>query len=183
MELLKRKIDQYLVDWKNSNNKLPLIVKGARQVGKTASIRFFARNNYENTIEINFSLQRQYCSIFDDGFEVDTILKNISLINPELTFVPYKTLIFFDELQDCPNCASSLKPFKLDGRFDVICSGSMMGINYNEIEANSVGYKEDYNMYSLDFEEFLWAKGYTEEHIEGLYDHMLLITPLSALQF
>src|SRR5690606_20788130 len=90
MELLKRKIDQYLIDWKNSNNKLPLIVKGARQVGKTESIRFFARNNYENTIEINFSLQRQYCSIFDDGFEVDTILKNISLINPELTFVPYK---------------------------------------------------------------------------------------------
>ncbi len=183
MELLKRKIDQYLIDWKNSNNKLPLIVKGARQVGKTESIRFFARNNYENTIEINFSLQRQYCSIFDDGFEVDTILKNISLINPELTFVPYKTLIFFDELQDCPNCASSLKPFKLDGRFDVICSGSMMGINYNEIEANSVGYKEDYNMYSLDFEEFLWAKGYTEEQIEDLYDHMLQITPLSTLQF
>jgi len=87
-------------------------VKGARQVGKTESIRYFARNNYENTVEINFSLQRQYCSIFDDGFEIDTILKNISLINPELTFVPYETLIFFDELQDCANCASSLKSLR-----------------------------------------------------------------------
>jgi predicted AAA+ superfamily ATPase len=183
MELLKRKIDKYLVNWKVNNNKLPLIVKGARQVGKTESIRFFAKNNYENFVEINFALQKQYCSIFDDGFDVDTILKNISFLNPNVTFTPNKTLIFFDELQDCVNCATSLKPFKIDGRYDVICSGSMMGINYNEIESNSVGYKEDYNMYSLDFEEYLWAKGYSDKQIEDLYNHMLNLTPLSKIQF
>ena len=104
MKLLKRKIDKYLVEWKANTNRLPLIVKGARQVGKTESIRFFANNNYENFVEINFALQKQYCSIFDDGFDVDTILKNISFLNPNITFVPYKTLIFFDELQDCVNC-------------------------------------------------------------------------------
>ena len=183
MELLKRKIDKYLVNWKVNNNKLPFIVKGARQVGKTESIRFFAKNNYENFVEINFALQKQYCSIFDDGFDVDTILKNISFLNPNVTFTPNKTLIFFDELQDCVNCATSLKPFKIDGRYDVICSGSMMGINYNEIESNSVGYKEDYNMYSLDFEEYLWAKGYSDKQIEDLYNHMLNLTPLSKIQF
>ena len=180
--MLKRKIDTFLVDWKKNSDRLPLIVKGARQVGKTASIRLFGENNYENVVEINFLLQKQYRDIFDDGFEVDTILRNISLRDPQLEFVPGKTLIFFDELQACPNCATSLKFFKLDGRFDVICSGSLMGINYKEIESNSVGYKEDYEMHSMDFEEFLWAKGYSAEFVEELYGHMHNLEPLSALQ-
>lgn len=128
---------------------MPLIVKGARQVGKTESIRFFASKQYEQVIEINFVIQKQFKVIFDNGFEVDTVIKNISLRNPELKFIPGKTLIFFDELKDGVNCATSLKPFKQDGRFDVICSGSRMGINNNEIESNSVSYKEDYEMYSL----------------------------------
>ena len=179
MELLKRKIDQYLIDWKNNPYKMPLIVKGARQIGKTESIRNFARNNYKSVIEINFILQKQFKDIFDDGFEVDTIIKNISLRNPNLEFIPGETLIFFDELQDCINCATSLKAFREDGRYDVICSGSLMGINYNEIESNSVGNKEDYEMYSMDFEEFLWAKGYKESQIEDLYQHMKTLTPFS----
>lgn len=179
MELLKRKIDQYLIDWKNNPDKMPLIVKGARQIGKTESIRNFARNNYKSVIEINFILQKQFKDIFDDGFEVDTIIKNISLRNPNLEFIPGETLIFFDELQDCINCATSLKAFREDGRYDVICSGSLMGINYNEIESNSVGNKEDYEMYSMDFEEFLWAKGYKESQIEDLYEHMKTLTPFS----
>ena len=182
MERLQRKIDQFLIDWKHKENRKPLIVKGARQIGKTDAIRHFASNNYQNVIEINFVEQPQYKSIFDNGFEVDTLIKNISLINPNLTFIPGETLIFFDELQDCPNCATSLKFFNLDKRFDVICSGSMMGINYNEIESNSVGNKEDYEMHSLDFEEFLWAKGYTPEQIEDLYQHMLNIEPFSDLE-
>ena len=124
-------------------------------------------------------LQKQYKDIFDNGFEVDTIIKNISLRNPDFEFIPGETLIFFDELQDCINCATSLKSFNQDGRYDVICSGSLMGINYNEIESNSVGNKEDYEMYSMDFEEFLWAKGYKEEQIKNLYDHMVNVTPLS----
>lgn len=182
MELLKRKIDKYLMEWKNSSEKKPLIVKGARQIGKTESIRNFAKNNYKSVIEINFALQKQYKDIFDDGFEVDTIIKNISLRNPILEFIPGNTLIFFDELQDCINCATSLKSFNQDGRYDVICSGSLMGINYNKIESNSVGNKEDYEMYSMDFEEFLWAKGYKEEQIENLYEHMRDLTPLSTTE-
>ena len=137
MDRLKRKIDTFLVEWKNNPNKLPLIVKGARQIGKTESIRYFAKNNYKSIIEINFVLQKQFKVIFDNGFEVDTIIKNISLINHNFEFIPGETLIFFDELQDCINCATSLKSFSEDGRYDVICSGSLMGINYNEIEFNA----------------------------------------------
>ena len=127
-------------------------------------------------------IQKQFKDIFDNGFEVDTVIKNISLRNPELKFVPGKTLISFDELQACVNCATSLKPFKQDGRFDVICSGSLMGINYNEIESNSVGYKEDFEMYSLDFEEFHWAKGYESHQIDNLFTHMVDNIPLSQLE-
>ena len=179
MERLKRKIDQYLIEWKNSTDKMPLIVKGARQIGKTDAIENFAKNNYKNVIEINFALQKQYHDIFDDGYEVDTILKNISLRNPDFKFIPGETLIFFDELQACINCATSLKSFNQDGRFDVICSGSLMGINYNQIESNSVGNKIDYDMYSMDFEEFLWAKGYSETQIEELFNCMKNLEPLS----
>ena len=182
MELLKRKIDNYLIEWKNSQQKKPLIVKGARQIGKTESIRYFAKNNYKSVIEINFVLQKQYRDIFDDGFDVDTIIKNISLKNPNFEFIPGNTLIFFDELQNCINCATSLKSFNQDGRYDVICSGSLMGINYKEIESNSVGNKEDYEMYSMDFEEFLWAKGYKEEQIENLYNHMKNLIPFSEVE-
>lgn len=181
-KLLKRKIDKYLTDWKNRPDKKPLIIKGARQIGKTRSVEWFAGQNYVSVIEINFIEQKKYREIFNDGFEVDAILKNISLLNPELKFIPGDTIFFFDELQACPNCATSLKFFKLDGRFDVICSGSLMGISYREIESNSVGYKEDYEMHSMDFEEFLWAMGYNDEFTADLLSHMLDVRPLSELQ-
>ncbi|MCI8790113.1 MAG: ATP-binding protein [Lachnospiraceae bacterium] len=182
MELLRRKIDRDLALWKSNPDRLPLIIKGARQIGKTESIRKFAKENYAHTVEINFALQKQFLGIFENGFQVDTILKNISLLNPEFPLVPEETLIFFDELQACPNCATSLKSFRQDGRFDVICSGSLMGISYREIESNSVGYKEDYEMHSMDFEEFLWAKGYQEGQIADLYRHMLELEPFSRLE-
>lgn len=181
-KLLKRKIDKYLTDWKNRPDRKPLIIKGARQIGKTCSVEWFAGQNYASVIEINFIEQKKYREIFNDGFEVDAILKNISLLNPELKFIPGNTIFFFDELQACPNCATSLKFFKLDGRFDVICSGSLMGISYREIESNSVGYKEDYEMHSMDFEEFLWAMGYNDEFTADLLSHMLDVRPLSELQ-
>lgn len=180
--MLKRKIDKYLTDWKNRPDRKPLIIKGARQIGKTRSVEWFAGQNYASVIEINFIEQKKYREIFNDGFEVDAILKNISLLNPELKFIPGNTIFFFDELQACPNCATSLKFFKLDGRFDVICSGSLMGISYNEIESNSVGYKEEYEMHSMDFEEFLWAMGYNDEFTADLLSHMLDVRPLSELQ-
>ena len=183
MARLKRKIDQYLMEWKKNKNRLPLIVKGARQIGKTDAIENFGKQNYKNLVEINFVLQKQYKKIFDDGFEVDTIIRNISLINPNFVFEPGETLIFFDEIQDCINATTSLKSFRIDGRYDVICSGSLMGINYREIESNSVGNKQDYEMYSMDFEEFLWAKGYKEEQILEMYSYMLKGEPLPQLMY
>ena len=183
MERLKRKIDKYLIEWKNSSNKLPLIIKGARQIGKTNAIRNFGKNNYKTFIEINFALQPQFKTIFQDGFMVDDIIKNITLKMPDVELTEHNTLIFFDEMQECVSTATSLKAFKQDGRYDVICSGSLMGINYKEIESNSVGNKEDYIMHSLDFEEFLWAKGYKPEQIDDLYKHMLEITPLTNTQY
>lgn len=181
-QLLRRKIDTHLQQWKNNPEHKPLIVKGARQIGKTRSIDAFTEANYKSVIKINFVEQKMYKSIFDEGYEVDTIIKNISLLNPHLKFIPNETVFFFDELQECPTCATSLKFFKLDGRYDVICSGSLMGINYHEIESNSVGYKEDYEMHSMDFEEFLWAKGYSDDFIEDMYRHMISIEPFSKLE-
>ena len=182
MELLKRKIDGFLAQWKQNPERKPLIVKGARQIGKTESIRAFGKQNYESVIEINFVLQKKFRSIFDNGYEVDAVIKNISLLEPSWKFIPYKTLIFFDELQKCPDCATSLKSFNEDRRYDVICSGSLMGIYYEEIESNAVGNKEDYEMHSMDFEEFLWARGYSEAQVEDLYTHMSTLTPFSELE-
>lgn len=175
---LRRKVDDYLVKWKNSDNKMPLIIKGARQIGKTESIRNFALNNYKSFIEINFALENRYDDIFDDGYRVEDIVRNISFKNNDFDFIENDTLIFFDELQECSKCATCLKSFREDGRYDVICSGSLMGINYKEIESNSVGNKIDYIMYSLDFEEFLWAKGYNDNHIEDIYTYMREVRPL-----
>lgn len=167
------------MEWKQKAARMPLIVKGARQIGKTASITDFANKNYKHVVPINFVLQKQYATIFNDGYDVEHIIQNISFINPALNFETGNTLIFFDELQACPACATSLKSFKMDGRYDVICSGSLMGINYREIESNSVGYKEDYLMHSMDFEEFLWAKGYDDDAIRRLADKMNNIEPLT----
>ena len=180
---LKRKIDDYLIEWKKSKNRLPLIIKGARQIGKTNAIENFGKKNYKTFIEINFAFQPQFKTIFQDGFMVDDIIKNITLKMPDVELAEHNTLIFFDEMQECVSTATSLKAFKQDGRYDVICSGSLMGINYKEIESNSVGNKEDYIMHSLDFEEFLWAKGYKPEQIDDLYKHMLEITPLTNTQY
>ena len=183
MNRLRRKIDQYLMDWKNSSNKMPLIIKGARQIGKTNAVKYFGKNNYKTFIEINFVFQPEFKTIFEDGFVVDNIIKNITLKMPGIEINENNTLIFFDEMQECVSVATALKAFREDGRYDVICSGSLMGINYNEIESNSVGNKEDYTMKSMDFEEFLWAKGYNDEQIEDLYKCMLEIKPLSSTQY
>ena len=183
MDYLKRKIDKFLDEWLISDKKKPLIIKGARQIGKTKTIEEFAKRNNLSLVEINFVLNPEFRDIFDDGYKVDKILENISFKDPSLEFIPGKTLIFFDEIQKCINVATSLKSFKLDGRFDVICSGSLMGLSYKEIESVSTGHKIDYTMYSMDFEEFLWALGYKEEQIENLYECMKNLSPLSETQF
>lgn len=183
MTYLKRKIDDFLLKWKEDKDKKPLIVKGCRQVGKTESIRHFSKAaGYQSVIEINFVKDEKYKKITLDGYSASAIIKNISLLDPSKSFIPGKTLIFFDEISDFPDIATSLKFFKEDGRFDVICSASMLGINYKKIESNSVGYKTDYEMYSMDFEEFLWAKGYSEVTIEDILSHMKTLTPFSELE-
>ncbi len=175
--MLKRKIDNFLLNWKKEPNRKPLIVSGARQVGKTTSIREFAKN-YESFVEINFITMPQFKNIFKNGYDVDTSIKEISLLNPNFNFIPYQTLIFFDEIQDYPDTATSLKPFSLDGRFDVICSESLLGINYKQISSIPVGFKENYTMYSLDFEEYLWANDYNEKQIDDIYSYMKELKPL-----
>lgn len=182
MVYLERKIDAYLEQWKNDANHKPLIVKGPRQVGKTESIRRFAEQNYQSVIYINFVEEPKYKMITGDGYNTDAIIKNISLLDTSKSFVPQKTLIFFDELQEFPEIATALKFFKLDGRYDVICSGSMLGINYRKIESNSVGYKTDYEMYSLDFEEFLWAKGHGKSVHDSFLEHMHALKPFSEVE-
>ena len=180
---LKRKIDDYLLKWKADNDRKPLIVKGCRQIGKTESIRHFAKVAcYDSFIEINFVKEEKYKKITVDGYTASAIVKNISLLDPSKRFIDGKTLIFFDEITEFPDIATSLKFFKEDGRFDVICSGSMLGVNYKKIESNSVGYKTDYQMYSIDFEEFLWAKGYKEDVVEDMLSHMKFLTPFNELE-
>ena len=178
---LKRKADDFLAQWKSNPGRKPLIIRGPRQVGKTETIRKFAAENYENVIEINFVEQPKYKVITEESYEPGEIIKSISLLDNSKRFVPGKTLLFFDEIQDFPEIATSLKFFCMDGRFDVICSGSMLGINYNRIESNSVGYKTDYTMYSLDFEEFLWAKVYDNAAGEILA-HMTSRKPFSEVE-
>lgn len=183
MQRLKRKIDDFLVEWKNSTDRLPLIVKGARQIGKTNAIRNFGENYYETFIEINFALEPEFKSIFKRTFNVNEIIKEITMRRPEINLTPNNTLIFFDEMQECVSTATSLKSFKEDGRYDIICSGSLMGINYKKIESNSVGNKQDYIMHSMDFEEFLWALGYKENQIDDLYECMKECKPLTETQY
>ena len=179
---LNRKIDSYLKKWKSDENRNPLIVKGPRQVGKTESIKRFAATNYESVIYINFVEEPKYKLIIEDGYRTDDIIKNISRIDPSKHFEPGKTVIIFDEIQEFAQIATSLKFFKIDGRFDVICSGSLLGINYKQIESNSVGYKTDYSMSSLDFEEFLWAKGYKSDTIYDMLWHMETLKPFNQIE-
>ena len=178
---MKRKIYKQLLNWRSSKERKPLIIGGARQVGKTYSVREFGRS-YNSFIEINFITQPFYKQIFSEGYNVDAVVKQISFLNPNAKFIEGDTLIFFDELQEYPDCATSLKFFKEDGRYDVICSGSMMGLNYKDITSNSVGYKTDVMMYSMDFEEFLWAKGYDEEFVEMLLSHLIDLRPFNDLE-
>lgn len=180
---LRRKIDEFLKTWKQTPGHMPLIIKGARQIGKTESILHFAEKEYANVVNINFALESGYKTITSDGYEVDRILRNITLIDPSKRFVAGNTLILFDEIQEHPDIATTLKAFRIDGRFDVICSGSLLGINYRRIHSNSVGNKQDYEMFSMDFEEFLWAKGYSDATILEILSHMTEKRPFSDTEF
>ena len=177
---LRRKFDAFLKDWKARENSLPLMINGARQVGKTETVRHFAETGYESYIEINFVERPEFKEIVRDGFSVDNIVRNISAIDPSLHFTPGNTLLFFDELQEFPEIATALKFFAQDGRFDVICSGSLLGIQVKRVKSYSVGYQETETMRSLDFEEFLWGCGYGDGQIADLLEPAFACRPFGA---
>ena len=162
---VKKKDISIINRMEKQTEKMCLVVKGARQVGKTFIIDKFARENYENYVYINFDENPGYKVIFDGDLDVNNLIKQISLRVPNVSLVPHKTIIFLDEIQNCPNARTALKFLALDKRFDVIASGSLLGINYKEVESFPVGYTEQLEMYSLDFEEFLWANGIEEQSI------------------
>ena len=166
--MLKRKIYEDLLQWKSKKDKRCLLVKGARQVGKTFIIELFAKENYEHHTIINCVQNPAYKAIFDGDLDSETLIKQISLRVPGAELVPNKTLIFLDEIQSCPKARAALKFLTQDGRFDVIASGSMLGINYKEVPSYPVGSVEYLDMYSLDFEEFLWANSVSPESINDI---------------
>lgn len=175
---LRRKFDDFLENWKSDRRRLPLIVKGARQVGKTECIRHFAERHYESFVEINFVERPQFKAIVRDGHSVDSIVANITQIDSTIRFVKGRTLLFFDELQEFPEIATVLKFFAQDGNYDVILSGSLLGVHYHRVASFSVGYQKSVELRSLDFEEFLWAHGYSSEQIEDVFSRLKTRKPL-----
>ena len=171
--MLKRKIESDLVQWKKSANRKPLVIKGIRQCGKTYIVQKFAKENYENVVYMNFILEPNRKSAFTENIDVETIILNLSALIPGSRFVAGKTCIILDEIQECREARTALKSFHIDGRFDVIATGSLLGVkgygnNRDKVEGQDsipVGYETVIEMYPLDFEEFLWANGVSEKVI------------------
>ena len=170
--MLERKIEAELAHWKARPDKMCLLLGGARQVGKTFSVRRFGRDNYENVIELNFEKNPAYRQAFEGSLEVDDILARISLVYPGARFKPGKTLLFLDEVQSCPGARTALKFLTEDGRYDVVATGSLLGIRYKEESSLPVGYVDHLEMHSLDFEEYLWARGYSREAVSMLASYV-----------
>lgn len=179
---LHRKIDDYLEKWKAAPSRKPLIVRGARQIGKTESIRHFAARHYASVVEVNFVDEPAFKTITAEGYKPDAIIAAISRIDNAKRFVPGDTLIFFDEVQAHPDVTTALKFFCEDGRYDVICSGSLLGLHYRQVSSNSVGYREDCEMHSLDFGEFLAAHGHPASLAGEMLAHLADAKPFSAAE-
>ena len=160
--MLKRKIEQRLIDWKNDPEHKPLIIKGCRQCGKTYSVLDFAKKNYAHVVYLNFFENPDYASVFSGSLEPDNIVMMLSaLLGKNAIFETGKTVLILDEIQDCPEARTALKFFRIDGRYDVIATGSLLGVKGYGKEPKSVpvGSETVIDMYPLDFEEFLWANG------------------------
>lgn len=178
---MKREMYYKLLDWKNNPKKKPLIIYGSRQVGKTYLINEFGKNNYEYLYYINFEFDVSAKKLFAGNLDIKTLLFQLSTYNVDVPIVEGKTLIFLDEVQKCPQVLTALKSFSIDGRFDVIVSGSMLGIIMHEVSSFPVGYVEKLHMRPMSFKEFLWANNYTDELIENFkeyYDKEISLPPL-----
>lgn len=170
--MLKRKIEDVLLRWKQTPERKPLVLKGCRQCGKTFSVLKFAREQYANTVYINFFQDPEYQKIFAGSLDVDHLIMMMSAAGVGAAFEPGKTVIVLDEIQECPEARTALKFFKTDGRFDVIATGSLLGVaGYGKKpQSVPVGYEDIEQMYPLDFEEFLWAAG-IDENLIGILKH------------
>lgn len=160
--MLKRKIEKTLLNWLNTENRNPLILKGCRQSGKTFSVLRFAQQHYKHVVYLNFFENPDYKTIFEGSLKVDDVVLMMSaFVGANVRFIPHETVIVLDEIQECPRARAALKFFKLDGRFDVLATGSLLGISSFRSEDYSVpvGYETIIDMFPLDFEEFLWANG------------------------
>lgn len=170
--MYRRKIEDILLRWKENPKRKPLVIKGCRQCGKTSSVVDFASKHYECVVYLDFHEHNEYCAFFAGALDVDTITLNMSVAIPGTKFLPGKTCIILDEIQECPRARASLKFFKIDGRFDVICTGSLLGVNgYRSEDVNAsipVGFEYIVDMYPMDFEEWLWANGIQQQHIDYL---------------
>ena len=169
--MLKRKILQTLIHWKSNKKDECLLVKGARQIGKTYIIEKFGREFYKRYVYINFLENPGLKNIFEGSLEANEIYKKISLALVNTDFISGETLIFIDEIQECPNARTALKFLALDKKCDIIASGSLLGISYKEVSSIPVGYEMQIEMHSLDFEEFLWASGYSEQAISYVKEY------------
>ena len=166
--MLTRKIEKKLAEWKQAKDRKCLIVQGARQVGKTFSIRKFAKDKYTELLEINFKETPSAAEIFAKALDADSLVAAMKLRFPQLKIQPGKTLIFLDEIQECPEAITSLKFWTENKKYDVIASGSLLGIDYKRASSYPVGYVSYLKMYALDFEEFLWSLGISEASISNL---------------
>jgi len=179
--MLKRKINKTLTEWKSREDRKPLVIKGVRQCGKTSSVMLFAENNYKHIIYLNFFEHPDYVSIFSGSLKVDDLIMYISaLLGTEAVFETGNTVIILDEIQHCPNARTALKFFKLDGRYDVIATGSLLGVSGYGDNAVSipVGFEEIIEMYPLDFEEFLWANAIDSAVIDTLKECLDNLKPV-----
>ena len=181
--MFKRKINDEMIAWKNSTGKKKaLVIKGLRQIGKTYSVLAFAKENFENVVYINFKDHDSIRTVFDGDFVVDRITLDISALMPGVHFVPGKTVIIFDEVQECSNARASIKAFMTDGRYDIICTGSLLGIKgYNRKIGKGIptGFERIVYMKPMDFEEFLWAKGIDNNVIDELKHCLVERRPVS----
>lgn len=166
--MLERKITTKLLEWKKEEKKPCLLIRGARQVGKTFIIDDFAKKHYKNYIYINFELSPEYKEIFSGNLDIRTLKMKLEVTFPDKKIEPNETILFLDEIQSCPNARTALKSFALDGTIDVISSGSLLGLYYKEVTSYPVGYERVIDLYPLDFEEFLWGIGIKKETIDIL---------------
>lgn len=176
--MLKRKLYARLEAWKSTQNKKAFCIIGARQIGKTTIVREFAKNNYENFAEINFITDPKAAEIFRGSFDVDTIITNLTAYLRKPLPVG-KTLVFFDEIQKCPEVRTAIKFLVEDGRFDYIESGSLLGVNFRDVPSFPVGFEEVCQMYPMDFEEFAIANGVQQETISYLSECFRTRKPVS----